>query len=145
MKVLIDGNPVELVESGAAIRADGERLRVQTPEGARTAVVVRQGDKTYVSVGGRVYEVEKFSTARKSDGGVSSGEGRAPMPGMIVEVMVKVGDSVAKGDHLLILEAMKMQQPVIAGIDGVVSDLNVAQGEQVTDGQLLVKVSPASE
>lgn len=145
MKVLIDGNPVELVESGAAIRADGERLRIQTPAGARTAVVVRQGDKTYVSVGGRVYEVEKFSTARKADGGVSSGEGRAPMPGMIVEVLVKVGDTVVKGDQLLILEAMKMQQPVIAGIDGVVSELNVTQGEQVNDGQLLVKVSPASE
>ncbi|MBX3113445.1 MAG: biotin/lipoyl-binding protein [Fimbriimonadaceae bacterium] len=145
MKVLVDGVEFDLVESGATIRQDGDRLRVQTPEGARTAVVVRQGDKTYVSVGGRVYEVEKFSATRKASGGVSSGEGRAPMPGMIVEVLVKTGDKVAKGDQLLILEAMKMQQPVTAGIDGIVSELNVAKGDQVTDGQLLVKVTAPGE
>ena len=64
------------------------------------------------------------------------------MPGQIVEVSCKVGDRVRAGERLLVLEAMKMQQPVTAPVSGTVSALSVSQGDQVVEGQSLVVVTP---
>ncbi len=144
MKVLVNGIEMELGDpAGVTIREDGERLRVSTPDGVKSAVVVRRGDTTYVSIDGSVFEVEKFSVSRNRAGVAGSGEGRAPMPGQIVEVLCGVGDTVTEGQTLIVLEAMKMQQPVKADFDGVVSELNVLAGDQVSDGQVLVKVVKA--
>jgi biotin carboxyl carrier protein len=62
------------------------------------------------------------------------------MPGMIVEVSCKEGDKVEAGDRLLVLEAMKMQQPVLAPLSGRVRSVGVAQGDQVEEGQVLALV-----
>jgi biotin carboxyl carrier protein len=62
------------------------------------------------------------------------------MPGQIVEVSCKVGDSVEAGDRLLVLEAMKMQQPIVAPVTGLVASLLVSKGDQVDDGQVLATV-----
>ncbi len=146
MKALINGAESELGQgSGAAIYEDGDRLRIVTIDGVKSAVVAKKGDKTFVSVDGRVFEVEKFSASRSRAGMTGSGEGRAPMPGQIVEVLVKDGDSVEEGQTLIVLEAMKMQQPIKADFSGVVSDLSVNIGDQVNDGQLLVKVTKSGE
>ena len=145
MKVLLNGLETELTAAqGINIIKDGDRLRVITPDGVKTAVVVKNGDKTYVSVDGQVFEIEKFSSARQKTSHHGSGEGRAPMPGQIVEVLVKLGDTVSQGTTLIILEAMKMQQPIKADFDGVVTELQVKPGDQVNDGQLLVKVEKNS-
>ena len=65
----------------------------------------------------------------------------APMPGKVVKVMVAAGDTVAAGATLLILEAMKMEQPVKAAVAGTVTSLAVSAGEQVEADQLLAVVS----
>ena len=63
---------------------------------------------------------------------------KAPMPGTIIKVNVKAGDSVKKGDVLCILEAMKMENEIMAPADGTVAGVNVAAGESVqTDAVLL--------
>ena len=62
----------------------------------------------------------------------------APMPGTITEVLVKVGDQVKTDDELLILEAMKMENPICAPVDGKVAEIKVAQGAKVEANQLLV-------
>ncbi len=144
MKVLVNGIEMDMGDpTGVTIREDGERLRVSTPDGVKSAVVVRRGDRTYVSIDGSVFEVEKFSASRSRAGVAGSGEGRAPMPGQIVEVLCAVGDTVSEGQTLIVLEAMKMQQPVKADFDGVVAELAVSAGDQVSDGQVLVKVVKA--
>jgi geranyl-CoA carboxylase alpha subunit len=146
MKVLINGAEAELGDPGGSrIYEDGDRVRVVTDSGVKSAVVVRKGDKTYVSVDGRVFEVEKFSASRSRVGVAGSGEGRAPMPGQIVEVLVGNGEAVTEGQTLIILEAMKMQQPIKADFEGVVSELTVTIGDQVNDGQLLVRVTKPNE
>ena len=62
----------------------------------------------------------------------------APMPGKILEVLVKVGDQVAEDDELVILEAMKMENPVYASADGVVKEIRVKKDETVDSDQVLV-------
>lgn len=67
-----------------------------------------------------------------------SGNVVAPMPGTISDVRVSVGQSVKKGDILLILEAMKMQNEIMAPYDGKVSAISVSKGSSVSSGDALV-------
>lgn len=63
----------------------------------------------------------------------------APMPGLVLEIGVEPGATVAKGDTLLILEAMKMENVLKAAGDGVVASVEVLQGQAVEKGQLLIR------
>ncbi len=62
----------------------------------------------------------------------------APMPGTIVKIQVKAGDAVKKGDVLLVLEAMKMENDITAPADCTIASVNVAQGASVSTGDVLV-------
>ena len=66
---------------------------------------------------------------------------KAPMPGNIIKVNVKAGDSVKKGDVLCILEAMKMENEICAPSDGVVAGVNVAQGASVQSEDVLLSLN----
>jgi geranyl-CoA carboxylase alpha subunit len=70
----------------------------------------------------------------------STGTVKAPMDGAIVEVRVSEGDSVSKGQLLLVLEAMKMEHPLKAGIDGVIKRIQVIAGDQVRNRQVLLEI-----
>jgi pyruvate carboxylase len=67
----------------------------------------------------------------------------APIPGLVATLSVSVGSKVAKGDKLLMMEAMKMQTTVYAPCDGVVAELHVAVGETVESKDLLIKLRAA--
>lgn len=142
MKRFVNGDEVELIEDAEVIRL-GDRLQVKTPEGSFSAVAVTQGDAVLISYKGRQYRVEKKASRVRSGGGAASGELRAPMPGQIVDVRAAEGDVVKKGDVLVVLEAMKTQQPFAAPFDGTVKKLGVAKGDQVADGAVLAVVEPA--
>lgn len=64
------------------------------------------------------------------------------MPGRVTAVDVKRGEKVVVGQRLLTVEAMKMEHGLTAPFDGTVAELNAKAGDQVTEGQLLVKVEP---
>lgn len=64
---------------------------------------------------------------------------KAPMPGLIIELKIKAGDIVKKGDVLLILEAMKMENILKSPGDGVVKEVKVRKGDNVEKGQVLVE------
>ena len=73
----------------------------------------------------------------------AAGEGEqvaAPMPGNILSVNVKEGDTVKKGDVLMILEAMKMENEIMAGVDGVITSVCVAKGATVETGAVLCTI-----
>ena len=105
-----------------------------------------------VEVGGRHLEGALFenhdrgearrrkATARSATGG-GPGELTAPMQGTIVKAAVEPGDPVKAGDTIVVLEAMKMENPVAAARDGVVQRLEVAPGDNVNAGALLAVIS----
>ncbi len=65
----------------------------------------------------------------------------SPVVGTVWKIQVAVGDSVAAGDDLMILESMKMEIPVEAESSGVVATLDVAEGDSVAEGQLLATIT----
>ncbi len=65
---------------------------------------------------------------------------KAPMPGLVLNLLVEPGQTVAKGDPLLILEAMKMENVLKAAADGEIKSVQVKQGAAVVKGQVLIEM-----
>lgn len=100
-------------------------------------------DRVLVNERGQTYSItfhEQRGTGTTH--GIHDGEIEAPMPGRVTGVEVSKGESVAKGQRLLTLEAMKMEHSLTAPFDGIVTELGAVSGAQVTEGQMLVKVEP---
>jgi len=85
--------------------------------------------------------------APRGNGQAAAGDGAilAPMPGKVIAVEVAAGDTVTKGQKLLVLEAMKMEHALTAPFDGTVAELTVAVGSQVQVEALLVRVEKADD
>ena len=108
-----------------------------------TAYITSENAKRWVTVNGRTFVLSKSSGARKG-GHAHHAAGAlrvtAPMPGQVRAVNVSEGDTVTKGQTLLVLEAMKMEIRVHAPRDGVVKKLLVKQGQTVEREQILIEV-----
>lgn len=83
----------------------------------------------------------KAAPAPKASGAAGSVTVKAPMPGNIIKVNVKPGDSVKKGDVLVVLEAMKMENDVCAPADATVASVEVSQGATVETDAVLVTLN----
>ena len=98
------------------------------------------GDKA--TVNGTSYDVA-VKAGIEETAPASSGEGKevkAALPGNVLRVEVSVGDEVAEGDVLLVVEAMKMETEVKSPYSGKVVSVEVAQGDTVKNGQVLVVI-----
>lgn len=102
-----------------------------------------------VQVGGEIYEVvvEDERTHRlaglKSSLGAMTGEAviKAPMPGVIVDILVKEGQAVIKGDTVVVLESMKMQNEFKTPRDGTVHAIRVTKGDKVDQNAILLTIA----
>lgn len=99
-----------------------------------------------VQIGGRTYEVETSRRRRRRrDEGDQFVKGiwtlRAPLTGVVQELRVREGDSVASGDVLLVVEAMKMLNELRARVAGRVSAVKVAERDRVEIGDALIEIS----
>jgi len=112
---------------------------VITEEGKRRRVpAVRNGKRAWVGWPGAAKEFGKqnaFAGKSKADDAIV-----APMTGKVLDVAVRVGDQVAHGDVLLVLEAMKMEYRLTAPHDGQIEKISCAEGELVDMGVVLVKI-----
>jgi 3-methylcrotonyl-CoA carboxylase alpha subunit len=108
-------------------------------DGDRTWRVAVAGppDNRWVWVDGRVVQLDAPSAGR-SRGRTASNELSAPMPATVVSVMVEVGAPVARGDTLIMLEAMKMELAIRAPRDGAVKAVHCQPGELVQPGVQLI-------
>lgn len=130
---------VSVTAQGArfTVVADGQTIVLDNPY---MGPVYTDGHNITMFAGGRSLDLHLHVPG--ADDEDAQGEGRiaAPMPGKIVNVMVKKGDKVEKDQALLVMEAMKMEMTIRAGCGGVVEELPVAVNDQVTDGALLVAI-----
>ena len=78
---------------------------------------------------------------KTSSGGAGSVKVNSPMPGKILSVKVNVGDSVSKGDVIMILEAMKMENEIVAPADGTIASIDAATGDSVESGAVLATLN----
>ena len=149
--------PVDLAPAGKAYRLtvgeenfDVEILQAKDGEldllidGKRvTAYVSSDSAKRWVTIHGQTFVLTKSSGTRRGGqkpGHQAAGELTAPMPGQIRALNVSEGDTVTKGQTLLVLEAMKMEIRIHAPLDGVVKKLFVKQGQTVEREQTLLSV-----
>jgi biotin carboxyl carrier protein len=164
LSVRVDGvdRVVELERSGAnvVLAVDGRRHeavmlderpgRVVLLFGTRvvTLDLVRTPDGVEVGYRGHrhVFVDADHAAAPTGDPG-GGGDGRitTPMPGKVVAVNVSVGDVVTRGQTLLVLESMKMQNDIAAGVDGTVTAVHHAPGDGVSFGDLLVEIDPTED
>jgi biotin carboxyl carrier protein len=131
-----------------ALLINGEVVTIEILELDRDRVVFKHGERTYEIE--MVREVPQViaskadaaikNTAAKQEKG-APGEVTAPIPGLIVELCVGAGDTVEQGAVLLRLEAMKMQNPILAHASGIVTEVFVRKGSEVSDGELLLTIS----
>ncbi|MCF8217404.1 MAG: biotin/lipoyl-binding protein [Bacteroidales bacterium] len=84
------------------------------------------------------------SQSRPADSGGGSSSGgfqvNAPLPGTILDIHVKPGDQIKKGQNLITMEAMKMENSVLAEKDGTVKEIKVSQGDSVLQDDLLIEM-----
>ena len=134
----MDGSEVQ--PPGASIESEGKPGRaIVTIDGSRrVAHVARSDDTWWVHIDGRAHEV----TLHEQGSSTSADEGslKAPMPGTVLQVLAKVGQRVREGQHLMTLEAMKMEHKVVAPKAGEITKVNYAEGERVDMGSTLVDI-----
>jgi len=107
--------------------------------------VLARGDEYAVEAGGRVHRLrllDERAMRRQSRGGgvTSSPEVRAAMPGKVVAVLVEVGATVERGQGLLVIEAMKMENEITAPRAGRIASIRVQPGQAVEAGEVLAVV-----
>ena len=119
-----------------------ENLLTYIWQGIRRSVAyVQQGDTLFLDRGNGNLTIQHTTYAPPASADTAGdGQIRAPMDGAIVNVLVNAGDSLSKGQTLLILEAMKIQQQIKADVDGVVAEIIGQVGQQVKKRQVLLKI-----
>ncbi|MCL1615167.1 biotin/lipoyl-binding protein [Bacteroides sp. ET71] len=124
----VEGNIAEVEVNGTRYKVEMEKA--PEPKPVVVKPVVRQAATTPAP---QATQVSKPAAASAGKSGVKS-----PLPGVILEIKVNVGDEVKKGQTVVILEAMKMENSINADRDGKVSAINVKQGDSVLEGTDLV-------
>jgi 3-methylcrotonyl-CoA carboxylase alpha subunit len=145
VRYLVNGAECELPPPGEAPVVAGDRLMVRHDGGTATALAVRDGEDVLVSFLGHSYRVSRVGRAHAADAAADQDEVRAPMPGLVVEVLAGAGSEVRRGDRLVVMEAMKTLQSLAAPRDGKVAEIGAQAGDQVAEGDLLVRLDPIPE
>ncbi|MDQ3047389.1 MAG: biotin/lipoyl-binding protein [Bacteroidota bacterium] len=142
---MIDAKPfewdvIEVKEGSFHVLKDNRSYNVEV-------VKADYAEKSFViSVNGNKYQLnvkDKFDELLKSLGLDSMNaskvtEIKAPMPGLVLDLRVNEGDSIKKGDPVLVLEAMKMENILKSPADGVIKKINVKKGQAVEKNQVLI-------
>lgn len=113
-----------------------------------TVEVEDHNSKLYhIQIDGRTYKIQisdlvdqqilKMNLKSKKSSLLS--ELKAPMPGLVRQVFIKEGDPIVKGDALIILEAMKMENVLKSPVDGMVNEIAIKPGESVEKNQILLR------
>lgn len=105
---------------------------------------VKVNDKVYeVEIekieGDFVDEVQSSENVVSTESSTGGSEFKSPIQGAVLSVAVKAGDPVTKGQTLLIVEAMKLENEIVSDQDGIISEVLISEGQTVNSGEVLVK------
>lgn len=152
---------IEVTRNGRECRAvvDGREYALDVSQPEPGVYLIKEGDAVNeVSVGtasegqfsvqlrGREHQVTIIDPKRLRGGGSAGGDAsgkaeiRAAMPGKVVRIIRAVGEAVIKGDAVMVVEAMKMQNEMKSPKDGIVSQIKAAEGDTVGAGDVLVVI-----
>ena len=109
-------------------------------EPSRSHYVTVENEGYLVSEDGNTFVLKEARAEPRGASTIADGAILAPMPGRVTAVDIAAGATVAKGQRLVTLEAMKMEHSLIAPFDGTVAELNADAGAQVSEGTLLVRI-----
>lgn len=139
-KFNINGNPYavtiqQMTDDRAIIEVNGAEYQVDIidePIQRKTPQLVREKP---------VYDTEKRASKTKAmKRPAPGGSIKAPLPGLILEILVKEGDEVKIGQHLIKMEAMKMENNIQSNRDGKVANIEVKTGDSVLEGDILMEI-----
>jgi geranyl-CoA carboxylase alpha subunit len=121
----------------------GDTIRFRTDGLMESARFLRDGGRLHLLHRGATIAVRDLTLAPPESAASAGGDGkvRAAMNGRVVAVLVRAGEQVALGQPVMTLEAMKMEHVHTAGVAGTVSSIDVAEGEQVTTGRIVVEIA----
>jgi biotin carboxyl carrier protein len=133
----------DLTPERATVVVDGKEYAVEIVELGRRPVVVKAtpapSQHAVPAAPGPLpapAPAARSSTTSKGEGGIA-----APMPGLVLSIKVKEGETVAAGQPLLVMEAMKMENAIPSPYAGTVSKVYVREGDSVSEGAMLVDVA----
>lgn len=123
----VEGKEVEIEVNGTQylVEMEQEVKRVSTPKLVRSNLPAPPNNAKNIQ--------------KQTNGNVT--KVLAPLPGNIIQLMVKEGDEISKGAKLLIMEAMKMENDVLAEKDGIVKSVKVNAGDTVLQGDVLIEIA----
>ena len=132
--VVVDGKEyaVELVRLGRR-KATADTVRAVTGSGAPASPPAAAPVPPAASA---APAAPRPAPSARGEGGIT-----APMPGLVLTIKVKEGDTVQAGQALLVMEAMKMENAITASYNGTVSRIYVREGDSISEGDLLVEVA----
>jgi biotin carboxyl carrier protein len=128
------------------VEFDGFTVKYRSQDAVQSILLDRSENQKYLTVNGRELPV-MIETSRDrllrmaesaSSAGVHHAEIKAAMPGLVVRINKQVGDTVSKGDPILILEAMKMENEVRSPVNGVISEIHAKHRGSVEKGDVLI-------
>ncbi|WP_170181861.1 acetyl-CoA carboxylase biotin carboxyl carrier protein subunit [Phreatobacter stygius] len=135
-------------EARVALSAEGGLRQMLTVDGVSEPMLVAiEGELLHVHVGGRSHVIRHLDPARRfADADASGGAdmARAPMPGTVVRIDAVLGQAVAVGDPILVIESMKLETTIRAWQDGRIGDIHVSEGQSFDRDAPLVSLT-ASE
>ncbi|MFN7151547.1 MAG: acetyl-CoA carboxylase biotin carboxylase subunit [Microthrixaceae bacterium] len=141
----MSGAPTETADGEAKVRRDvdvevnGKKFSV--------AMYVPESQLAAAPAGGATAKARPKRGGAGGGAAAVAGSGKiaVPMQGTIVKVLVEAGQTVTKGDPIVVLEAMKMENNVASDVDGTVTEISVEPGASVTAGQVVVVIDPTGD
>ncbi len=127
-KIDVHGESYEVAITGIGETGGGRRKIYLSMDGMPEEVIFESLNE---------YVAEKGEKRQKA---TEPGHVTAPMPGNVVDVLVKVGDTVTTGQAVLVTEAMKMETEIHANVEGKILSVNVSKGDRITPGEVLMEI-----
>jgi 3-methylcrotonyl-CoA carboxylase alpha subunit len=116
------------------------QLKLQLGDRYIKAVISERQDSKFVFIDGEVFQVARVELTGKKKAEKKEGDLNSPISGTIVSIKVKPGDSVVKGDVLMVIEAMKMEYLIRAPATGTIEKVFFKEKDQIEIGQLTAEL-----